>query len=157
MNVELEITGLLIADSVLPHVNASLNALAFVLLCTGYWFIRHGNESAHKAAMISCFAVSIVFLACYLTYHYGYGHTVFDRGSYPIAAWFYYILLATHIPLAVMVPILAIITIYLGLKDRRQRHRQLARWTLPIWLYVSISGVLVYFMIYWWFPPDGKL
>ncbi len=142
-----------LADSVLPHVNASLNALAIVLLCLGYYFIRHGRERAHRNAMLSCFATSIVFLACYLTYHYGYGHTVFDREQYPIAAYVYYVLLATHVPLAALVPILAMITIYLGLTDRRKTHRKLARWTFPIWLYVSITGVLVYFMIYWWFPP----
>lgn len=144
----------LIAESVLPHVNASLNALAFVLLCIGYGFIRAGKEKAHKWTMISSFLVSVIFLACYLTYHYGsYGHTKFDRASYPSASIFYYVLLATHVVLAAVVPILAVSTIYLALTNRRKWHRRIARWTLPIWMYVSVTGVLVYFMIYWWFPP----
>lgn len=144
---------LLIADSILPHVNASLNAIAIVLLIVGYSLIRARKETAHKLTMISCFVVSVAFLACYLTYHYGYGHTNFDRTVYPRAAIFYYILLATHVPLAATIPILAMITIFFGLTDKRGKHRSLAKWTFPIWLYVSITGVLVYFMIYWWFPP----
>jgi uncharacterized membrane protein YozB (DUF420 family) len=144
---------LLIADSILPHVNASLNALALVVLIIGYSLIRARKETAHKIAMISCFVISVVFLACYLTYHYGYGHTIFDRAAYPTAAIIYYALLATHVPLAAVIPILAMITIYLGWTDQRAKHRRLAKWTFPIWLYVSITGVLVYFMIYWWFPP----
>lgn len=145
---------ILIAESILPHINASLNGLAFVLLCIGYGLIRAGNEKAHKIAMISAFGVSVIFLGCYLTYHYGsYGHTRFDRNAYPSAAMFYYILLATHVVLAAIVPFLAVTTIYLGLTDRRKWHRRIAKWTFPIWLYVSVTGVLVYFMIYWWFPP----
>ena len=150
-------SSIIMADSVLPHVNASLNALATVVLIAGYFFIRNRMETAHKAAMLSCFAISIIFLGCYLTYHYGYGHTTFDRESYPIAAILYYLLLGTHIPLAVTVPVLALITIYFGFKDNRVKHKKMARWTFPIWLYVSVTGVLVYFMIYWWFPPDSQL
>ena len=145
--------NLLLADSILPHVNASLNALATVLLIAGLVAIKRRNESLHKFLMLSCFVVSIVFLGCYLTYHYGYGHTEFDREKYPQAAWAYYILLATHVPLAMLVPVLALITIYRGLRDQREKHRRIAHWTFPIWLYVSVTGVLVYFMIYWWFPP----
>lgn len=149
--------GILIAESILPHVNASLNALAFVLLCIGYGFIRAGNEKAHKWAMLSSFVVSTIFLACYLQYHYGgYGHTTFDRDSYPSVAIFYYLLLASHIILAALVPFLVLTTIFLALTDRRKWHRRIARWTLPIWMYVSVTGVLVYFMIYWWFPPIAE-
>ena len=147
---------MLLADSILqilPHVNASLNGLAFILLLLGYTFIRQGKESLHKKTMLSCFAVSVVFNICYLTYHYGYGHTTFDREAYPTAAIFYYVMLASHIILAVTVPFLAMITIFLGLTNRRQLHKKFARWTFPIWLYVSLTGVLIYFMIYWWFPP----
>lgn len=144
---------LLLAESVLPHVNASLNALATVLLVAGLVAIKRRHEQLHKYLMLGCFGVSIVFLGCYLTYHYGYGHTVFDRNSYPWAAWVYYLLLATHIPLAMLVPVLALITIYYGLRDQREKHRRIAKWTFPIWLYVSVTGVLVYFMIYRWFPP----
>ena len=146
-------SSLLLADSVLPHINASLNGLATVVLIAGYLFIRSRMETAHKVAMLSCFVISIIFLGCYLTYHYGYGHTVFDRESYPTAAIFYYVLLGTHIPLAITVPVLAIITIYHGFRDNRVKHKKFAHWTFPIWLYVSVTGVLVYFMIYWWFPP----
>ena len=153
MNETLMNSSLFLADSVLPHVNASLNALATLVLIAGYVLIRYRMETAHKVAMLSCFVISIIFLGCYLTYHYGYGHTTFDRQAYPVAAICYYILLATHIPLAITVPVLAIITIYYGFKDNREKHKKMARWTFPIWLYVSVTGVLVYFMIYWWFPP----
>ena len=105
--------------------------------------------------MLSSFFVSVVFLACYLTYHYGFTHTKFDAESYPNVAVFYYVLLISHVVLAVAVPVLAVITIYLGFRNKRTAHKKIARWTFPIWLYVSVTGVLVYFMIYWWFPPNN--
>jgi uncharacterized membrane protein YozB (DUF420 family) len=151
-------SSLLIAESILPHVNATLNAIALLLLILGYKLIRAGLEYAHQVIMLTCFLVSIAFLCCYLVYHYGsgYGHTEFDRQHYPNAANFYYLLLATHVPMAAIVPVLAMITIYLGLTDQRSRHKRIAKWTFPIWIYVSISGVLVYVMIYWWFPPHAN-
>ena len=139
----------------LPHINATLNSLAAVLLVVGYVLIRRGHEKAHKITMLSCFGVSCAFLACYLVYHFNVLSKKFP--DYP-ADWIrysYYAVLLTHVILAIAVPFLAITTIYLGMKDYRQSHRRLARWTFPIWLYVSVTGVIVYFMLYQWFPPVG--
>jgi putative membrane protein len=142
--------------SVLPHVNASLNALAAVLLVVGYVLIKQKREAAHKWTMIACFGVSCVFLACYVTYHVvlhrltGQGHTEFVA---PFAIRILYLtILFTHIVLAITVPFLAIITIYSGLKDWRPFHRKIAWWTFPIWLYVSVTGVVVYVMLYHLYP-----
>ena len=135
----------------LPHINASLNALATLLLILGMVFIKRGNESAHRKTMLSCFGVSTVFLICYLVYHAMAGSKKFPIGEgapSDAVRYFYYFILLTHIVLAAAVPVLAIITIYLGLKDRRASHRRIARWTFPIWLYVSVTGVLVYVMLY---------
>ena len=147
------IDTVLLADSILPHINASLNGLATLLLVIGWLMIRAGRETGHKTCMLSCFVVSIIFLGCYLVYHYQVGQTEFDRDRWPRAAIVYYVLLATHVPLAMTIPVLAATTIYFGLTDQRSRHRKIARWTFPIWLYVSVTGVGVYLMIYWWFPP----
>jgi uncharacterized membrane protein YozB (DUF420 family) len=143
---------------ILPHVNASLNALATLLLVLGYVLIKRRREVAHKWTMLSCFGVSALFLACYLTYHTlkalkGDPSTRFP--SYPPDAvrYTYYTILITHIVLAAAVPVLAIITIRYGLKDQRARHVRIARWTFPIWLYVSITGVIVYLMLYQIYPP----
>jgi uncharacterized membrane protein YozB (DUF420 family) len=141
----------------LPHVNASLNAISAVLLICGYGFIRARRITAHRNCMIAAFIVSIVFLVSYVTYHSarqareGVGHTKF-AGTGPIAT-FYYGMLISHVSLAAIVPVLAIITLRRGLRDDRLRHRSIARWTLPIWLYVSVTGVLVYMMLYHWYAP----
>lgn len=137
----------------LPHVNATLNALATLLLLLGYVQIKRRQEVAHKWTMIACFGVSAAFLACYLTYHYHAGSKKFPE--YPLAAvrGVYYIVLLTHVVLAAAVPFLAIATIYLGLADKRRAHRRLAQWTFPIWLYVSVTGVIVYAMLYQLYPP----
>jgi uncharacterized membrane protein YozB (DUF420 family) len=138
----------------LPAVNASLNGLATVLLLTGYGLIRAGREQAHKRVMLSAFAVSIQNLVCYLVYHRYAGHVPFS-GPSPVREA-YLGLLLTHVVLAATVPFLAVATIYLGLKDRRVAHRRLARWTFPIWLYVSITGVVIYVMLYHLYPPPPK-
>ncbi len=138
----------------LPHVNASLNCLAAALLIIGFVLIKNGNEAAHKRAMMSAFVVSTLFMASYLTYHWNVGSRKFPSDDYaPLFYAVYLAVLATHAVLAIIVPFLAAVTIFLGLTDRRQTHRKLARWTFPIWLYVSVTGVLVYFMLYWWFLP----
>jgi uncharacterized membrane protein YozB (DUF420 family) len=141
----------------LPHVNASLNALATVLLVLGLVQIKRRRETAHKWTMIACFGVSCAFLACYLVYHYlkhlaGSSGTPFP--AYPGAAvrGFYYTVLISHIVLAAAVPFLAIGSIVLGLKDWRRAHARLSKWTFPIWLYVSVTGVLVYLMLYQIYP-----
>lgn len=138
-----------IAD--LPAVNASLNALATCLLVTGYVLIRRGREQAHKCTMLATFAVSCVFLGCYLYYHYHAGSVPFTHPG--AVRYVYFAVLIPHVFLAATVPFLAAATIYLGLGDRRAAHRRLARWTFPIWLYVSITGVIVYVMLYQLYPP----
>ena len=135
----------------LPAVNATLNALAGVLLVLGWLLIKARREQAHKRVMLSAFAVSCVFLACYLVYHYHVGSVRFE-GPSPVRT-VYLCLLATHVVLAATVPFLAGTTIYLGYADRRLKHRRLARWTLPIWLYVSVTGVIIYVMLYHVYPP----
>lgn len=137
----------------LPHVNAGLNSLATVLLVVGLILIKRGDIRTHKAVMLSAFVVSIVFLVCYLIHKGVKGTTAFPRDLYPNVAYAYYVLLISHFTLAMAVPFLAIWSIVLGLKDNREKHRKVAKWAFPIWLYVSITGVLVYFMLYWWFPP----
>ena len=137
-------------DSVLPHVNASLNALAAILLVTGYVLIKgkQRNEEAHKKVMLSCFGVSVLFLICYVIYHAQHGSQKFPTDVHAGIRYTYLAILASHIILAALVPFLAVWTIWLGLKDRRELHVKVARWTFPIWLYVSITGVIVYVMLY---------
>ncbi len=133
----------------LPHVNATLNAIAVLLLVIGYVLIKQGKVSAHKRTMLTCFGVSTLFLVCYLTYHAMIGGSrKFPETAPTIVRTTYLIILASHAILAIFVPFLALITIYLGLKDRRESHRKWAKWTFPIWLYVSVTGVVVYWLLY---------
>jgi putative membrane protein len=137
----------------LPHLNACLNCLATVLLVVGYRLIRQRREAAHRQMMLACFAVSMLFLSSYVTYHVQVPSVPFP--DYPPVAvqTSYRIILLSHIVLAALVPILAPVTIYLGLTNRRRAHVRLARWTFPIWMYVSITGVLVYLLLYQIYPP----
>ncbi len=135
----------------LPTVNAALNATATVLLLLGLFLIKRGRETAHKRVMLSAFGVSILFLICYLAYHAQVGSVKFT-GPSPVRQ-IYLTILGTHVVLAATVPFLAGRTLYLGLRDRRVPHRRLAKWTYPIWLYVSITGVVVYVMLYHLYPP----
>ena len=130
----------------LPAVNASLNGTAAVLLVIGYILIRSGHIQAHRRVMLTAFAVSMAFLVCYLIYHAQVGSVRYQKTGAirPI----YYSILITHTTLAATVPVLAIITLRRGLRAEFKRHRRIARWTLPIWLYVSITGVVVYLMLY---------
>jgi uncharacterized membrane protein YozB (DUF420 family) len=136
----------LLAAHPLATTNAVLNTIATLLLVAGWIFIRQGNWRAHRAAMIAAFAVSAIFLACYLTYHYLVGHVPF-RGQGPIRT-VYFAILISHILLAVTVPILAISMFVLAFRGRWEAHRRLGRITLPIWLYVSVTGVVIYLMLY---------
>lgn len=137
---------MLFAVHPLATTNAVLNTLATVLLVAGWAFIRRGNWKAHRAAMVAAFAVSAVFLVCYLTYHYLVGHVPF-RGQGPIRV-VYFTILISHILLAVTVPVLAIAMLVLAWRGRWEGHRRLGRVTMPIWLYVSVTGVIVYLMLY---------
>ncbi len=134
----------------LATADAVLNSIAAVLLVSGWVLIKQGHETAHKWTMLAALGVSSAFLICYLTYHFTVGATKFG-GSGPIRG-FYYSLLFSHVMLAATVPVLAIWTAILGLKDRRLAHRKLAVWTFPIWLYVSVTGVIVYVMLYHLYP-----
>ncbi len=130
----------------LPVVNATLNATSAVLLVTGYTLIRNGRRDAHKRVMLSAFTVSILFLISYLIYHSHVGSVPYPHpGAIRIV---YFTILITHTILAATVPVLAIITLRRALKGDFKRHRRLARWTLPIWMYVSVTGVVVYLMLY---------
>ncbi len=131
---------------VLPSINAALNATAAVLLAWGYSLIRRGRVRTHRKVMTAAFAVSCLFLVGYLTYHYRVGSVRFP-GTGAIRT-VYLSILATHTILAAAVPVLAIITLRRGLAARYDKHRRIARWTLPIWMYVSVTGVVVYVMLY---------
>ena len=138
----------------LPTVNASLNGLATVLLVAGYVSIRFNKRGAHKKIMLSAVAVSVVFLICYLAYHFALKHYT-GSGSKPFTGvgtvrLVYFTILISHIVLAAAVPILASMNIYWGLKEDWSRHARLARFTWPIWLYVSVTGVIIYLMVYHW-------
>ena len=130
----------------LPAVNATLNATSAVLLATGYGFIRNGRRDAHKKTMLAAFCVSVVFLICYLIYHAQVGSVKYP-GTGTIRTVYLTILL-THTILAASVPVLAIITLRRALKGNFPHHRKIARWTLPIWMYVNVTGVVVYLMLY---------
>jgi uncharacterized membrane protein YozB (DUF420 family) len=130
----------------LATTNAVLNTLATVLLVAGWVFIRRGQVKAHRAMMVAAFATSAVFLVCYLTYHYLVGHVPF-RGQGPIRL-VYFSILISHILLAVAVPALAITMFVLAWRGRWAAHRRLGKVTMPIWLYVSVTGVVVYLMLY---------
>jgi uncharacterized membrane protein YozB (DUF420 family) len=130
----------------LPTVNAALNATAALLLVSGYVFIRRGMIRQHRACMITAFAVSTLFLVSYLTYHAQAGSRRFT-GVGPVRT-VYFTVLFTHTALAALVPPLAIVTLVRALRGRFDRHVPIARWTLPIWLYVSVTGVIVYLMLY---------
>jgi len=130
----------------LPTLNATLNLLATVLLLVGYRYIRAGRIEAHRTCMLAAFGCSVLFLLSYLVYHAYVGSVPF-----PGTGWvrgFYFAVLISHIILAAFVPWLAIVTLYRGLKMERERHRRIARWTFPIWIYVSITGVVIYVMLY---------
>lgn len=134
----------------LATVNAVLNTLAAILLVAGWVSVRRGNVKAHRAAMLAAFVVSSVFLVSYLTRYAIEGSHRFagPESVKPV----YLAILFTHIPLAALVPILALRMFFLAWKGRFDAHRRLGRLTLPIWLYVSVTGVLVYLMLYRWFP-----
>ena len=137
----------MLSYSDLPTVNATLNGTGSVLLITGYFFIRQKKIRAHKACMIAASMVSILFLTSYVTYHYHVGFTRFTGEGWMRTV--YFAILIPHTILAmVAVPPLVIMTLYAALRGCFDRHKRVARWTLPIWLYVSVTGVLVYWMLY---------
>lgn len=141
----------MIATEDLPTLNAVLNASATVLLTIGFICIKTGREKAHRASMVSAFAVSVCFLFFYLLHKWLVQgvHTPFtQQGAIQDV---YYAMLASHIILAMLVPPLVITTMVYAIKDKREKHKKWARWTFPIWYYVSVTGVLVYCFLYVWF------
>ena len=134
-------------------LNASLNGLSAVLLAGGYAAIRSGKRETHKRFMISAFVVSCAFLASYLVYHYRVGHVVFTGQGWirPM----YFALLISHTILAVVIVPLILITLRRAWLERFDKHRRIARWTLPLWFYVSVTGVIVYVMLYQIYAPGA--
>ena len=132
-------------------LNASLNGVSAILLVGGYAAIRNGKIAVHKTFMISAFAVSSVFLASYLVYHYRVGHVVFQGQGWirPV----YFTLLTTHTILAVVIVPMILVTLRRAWLGKFDRHRVIARWTLPLWFYVSVTGVIVYLMLYQIYRP----
>lgn len=129
-----------------PEVNASLNAASAALVACGVVLIRRGKIPAHRAAMTGAAACSAIFLVSYLTYHAMAGSTRF-QGQGPIRT-LYLALLISHSVLAAAIVPLVLRTLYLGIRDRRESHKRLARWTVPLWMYVSVTGVVIYWMLY---------
>lgn len=136
--------------SQLPHLNALLNTTSAILLVCGYRFIRQGRINAHRNCQVSAFVISILFLTSYLTYHYYHGDTKFLGQG--IVRPFYFAILISHIVLAIVIVPLVLITLYRAARSDFLRHRKIARWTLPLWLYVSVTGVIVYLMLYHIYP-----
>ena len=132
-------------------LNASLNGVSAILLGAGYAAIRSGKRNVHKKLMISAFAVSCAFLASYLIYHYRVGHVAF-RGQ-GIVRPFYFALLISHTTLAAAIVPMIVITLRRAWLERFDRHKIIARWTLPLWMYVSVTGVIVYLMVYQIYAP----
>jgi putative membrane protein len=132
--------------SQLPHLNALLNGSAAVLLVSGYMLIRTGHETAHKRCMIAALICSAAFLTSYVIYHLQAGSRPFP-GTGPIRG-IYFAILITHVLLAVVILPLVLMTATRGLRSQFDRHVRIARWTLPLWLYVSVTGVIVYLMLY---------
>jgi uncharacterized membrane protein YozB (DUF420 family) len=130
----------------LPAVNATLNAIAAVLLLCGYVMIRRGRMQVHRRFMLSAFATSALFLVCYVIYHANVGSKRFPGSGAPRAI--YFAILISHVVLAAAILPLALVTLNHALRARFDRHVPIARWTFPIWLYVSVTGVIVYLMLY---------
>jgi uncharacterized membrane protein YozB (DUF420 family) len=133
-----------------PALIASLNGISAILLLIGRYLIARGKMAAHRASMIGAVVASALFLACYLYFHYHVGDIHFlGQGVWRTV---YFWLLIPHVTLAIVIVPMVIITLSRGLRGRYDRHRAIARWTWPLWMYVSVTGVLVYFMLYQWFP-----
>ena len=138
--------------SILPHLNATLNASSFVLLSSGYYFIRRGRVLAHRRCQLGALCASSLFLVSYVVYHAHHGTTPFVGQG--IARPIYFTVLTTHTVMAVVIVPFVIITLRRALRGEFLRHRAIARWTLPMWMYVSVTGVIVYLMLYHLYPSS---
>lgn len=139
----------------LPAFNATFNLVSTIFISTGWWFIRRGAWRRHMACMITALVSSVCFLAGYITYHAHVGEK--SSGYTGWLAAVYFPILASHVLLAFVTLPLVILTLVPVFRRRWDRHRRIARWTIPIWLYVSVTGVLVYLMLYKWFPPPNVM
>jgi putative membrane protein len=139
-----------LANLPFPEINACLNGSATVLLTAGFVLIKQKRVAAHRAVMLATFAISVIFLTSYVVGKIARGLTYFDGHGFWRA--FYFTLLTTHTILAIVIVPLILRTLYLALKGDYARHRAWAKWTFPLWYYVSVTGVLVYFMLFQWFP-----
>jgi len=139
----------------LPALNASLNALSGVFILAGWVFIKAERKLAHVVSMSCAIVTSAVFLGCYVTYHWLKHGVVTHFAGVGMIRPVYFTLLISHTMLAATVPVLVVLTVIPALRARYDRHRGIARWTLPVWLYVSVTGVLVYIMLYRWYPVGG--
>lgn len=140
---------------IFPPINAALNSLSAMLLLAGFFLIKSGRRKAHQYTMTAALVSSTLFLACYLTYHYGVGHTEFPK-EYPVARRLYLAILIPHIILAVVNLPLIILLVVAAARGRFETHKKLAKVTFPSWLFVSVTGVIIYFMIYQWFPATAE-
>ena len=134
-------------------LNASLNGISAILLAGGYAAIRAGKRNVHKYFMVSAFGVSTVFLASYLVYHYRVGHVVFLGQGWIRTV--YFALLISHTVLAIVIVPLILVTLRRAWLEKFDKHRLIARWTLPLWFYVCVTGVIVYLMLYQIYAPNG--
>ena len=130
----------------LPAVNATLNGISAILLTTGYLLIRRGARTPHKRCMLGALVTSTLFLVCYVIYHWHVGSKPFPGAG--VARLVYLTILVTHVTLAVTILPLALVTTWRGLSSQFDRHVRIARWTFPVWLYVSVTGVVIYVMLY---------
>jgi uncharacterized membrane protein YozB (DUF420 family) len=137
--------------AIFPQINATLNGTTAVLLLIGRNFIRHGRMAAHRVVMITAFVLSMLFLTSYLYYHYHVGSVRFQGQGW--SRPLYFSILISHATLAVVIVPMVIITLSRALRERFDRHRAIARWTFPLWMYVSVTGVIVYIMLYHLFAP----
>ncbi len=140
----------------IPTLNATLNAIATILIVSGLVCIKRGNEKAHRSFMTAALSVSTLFLAGYIYHKYSVNWENRSIGAEGTIRSLYLLMLLTHVVLAMVIVPLVLRVFYLAIKGRYESHKKWARWTYPIWLYVSVTGVLVYFSIYVWFPPVGS-
>lgn len=142
---------------IFPHLNASLNALSSILIISGFYFIMRGKRTAHQYSMVGAALVSAIFLMFYLTHHairsyyFGLGPTRFTHEG--LIRPIYFTILTSHTILAIIVTPFILLTLYRGLKGNFEKHKKIARYVFPVWLYVSITGVLVYLILYQLYPP----
>jgi putative membrane protein len=143
----------MIDNSTLPHILAVINSATVLVLCAGYMFIRKGDKVSHRSGMLMAASLGAAFLAVYLVYHFNAGLAKF--GGHGAIRPIYFTLLAIHILMAVVVTFIVPLTLVRGLAGRTAGHRQIARWALPVWLFVSVSGVVIYVMAIHLYPYAG--